>query len=51
MSRDGYLPPGVEHCDIPGERDKPHCDDCPMSESNDPEGLLDDGCTCYDVPD
>ena len=28
MSRDGPLPPGVEHCDIPGESDGGHRDDC-----------------------
>lgn len=32
MSRDGTLPPGVEHCDIPGESDEEHHPDCPAQD-------------------
>jgi hypothetical protein len=48
MSRDGTLPPGVEHCDIPGWDDADHDKDCAWHEDN--EHKLDDaGCTCAQI--
>ena len=46
MSRDGYLPSGVEHCDLPGN-DSDHYQDCAWHEDNDPPD--DTECTCAQI--
>ena len=46
MSRDGYLPPGVEYCDLPGN-DSDHHQGCAGHEDNDPPDDVE--CSCAEL--